>query len=200
MKLIRCAFAVAGLAAALGMVACSGGNGMTNGGKGRVQFVMSSTATAPTVAADTSGGSTTDHTITAANVTFASILARNLDGKLINVTIDLPVTVDLLTLGTGGTFTLPAGFLPPDTYDQLVIVMTKVSLTLADGTVVTIDPPGGGWTSVINVTSPFAVVEGQTTSVTIKFHPDRSFSWLGSSWGFNPEFDCDGHHDGGDHD
>ena len=53
---------------------------------------------------------------------------------------------------------------------------------------------------MINVTNPFTVVEGQTTSVTIKFRPDRSFSWLGSGWGFNPEFDCDGHHDGGDQD
>jgi hypothetical protein len=199
MKHIRSGLALAGLAMALGMVACSSGNDMTNAGKGRVQFVMASSSTAPVVAADTAGGSTTDHSLTAANVTFASILARNLDGKLVNVTIELPLTVDVLGLGTSGTFTLPAGFLPPDTYDQLVIVMTKLELTLANGTIVTIDPPGGGWTSVIPVTDPFTVVEGQTTSVTIKFRPDRSFSWLGDGWGFHPEFDCDDHDDGDHH-
>jgi hypothetical protein len=201
MNPIRSGLALAGLALALGMVACSGTDSMTHGGQGRVRIVMAASNTAPVVAAGTSSGSTTEQSLTAANVTFASILARDLDGKLINVTIDLPITVDVLGLVSGGSFTLPAGFLPPGTYDQLVIVMTKVELTLADGTVVTIDPPGGGWTSVIPVADSFTVTEGQTTSVTIKFRPDRSFSWLGDGWEFHPEFDCDGH-DGsdGDHD
>ena len=38
--------------------------------------------------------------------------------------------MDLLALG-GKDVTLPAGFLPAGTYDQLVVVMTKLELTLA---------------------------------------------------------------------
>ena len=196
MKPINRGFALAGLAAALcAAAACSSGSDMTHGGQGRVQIVMAASSTAPVAPAVTDGDSSTDYTLQAANVTFASILARNLDGELIDVTIDLPVTVDVLSLVSGGSFTLPAGFLPPGTYDQLVIVMTKLELTLADGTVVTIDPPGGGWTAVVPVGEPFTVVEGQTTSVTIRFRPDRSFHWLGDGWGFDPEFDCDGNGD-----
>jgi hypothetical protein len=103
--------------------------------------------------------------------------------------------VDLLGLVSGGSFTLPAGFLPPGTYDQLVIVITKVELTLANDTVVTIDPPGGGWTAVIPVRETFTVAEGQETTVNIKFHADGSLRWLNERWEFNPEFDCGGHED-----
>jgi hypothetical protein len=194
MKPITNKLALAGAAAALCVVAaCSNGSdGITGGGQGRVQFTMSTAGTAPVAASVTDGGSTTDHSLQSANVTFSSILARNLDGQLIDVTIELPVTVDVLGLASNGSITLPAGFLPPGTYDQIVIVMAKLELTLANGTIVTIDPPGGGWTSIVRVAEPFTVVEGLTTDVTIRFRPDRSFRWLGSGWGFNPEFDCDG--------
>jgi hypothetical protein len=166
---------------------------MTGNGKGAVQFVMTSSGTAPVAAVAIGGsGSGTEVTLQSANVTFASILARNLDGQLIDVTIALPVTVDVLGLVSGGSFTLPAGLLPPGTYDQLVIVMTKVELTLSNGTVITIDPPGGGWTAVIRVTEPFTVVEGETTTVDIRFRPDRSFRWLDGEWEFHPDFECDG--------
>ena len=202
MKRIRSVPAFAGLAVALGLAAaCSNGSdAVLHGGKGAVHIVMSSSGTAPVAADVTGSGSTTGQGLKAANVTFASILARNLDGQLINVTIELPVTVDLLGLVSGGSFTLPAGFLPPGTYDQLVIVMTKVELTLADDTVVTIDPPGGGWTAVIPVTDTFTVTEGQTTTVNIKFRADSSFHWLGDAWGYNPQFDCGGHHGEDDQD
>jgi Domain of unknown function (DUF4382) len=199
MKSIRNELALAGLAVTLGIVtACSNSsNGMTQSGKGAVQFVMSASTAAP---ATTHDGSTDDHQLQAANVAFASILARNLDGQLINVTIELPVTVDVLGLVTGGAVTLPAGFLPPGTYDQLVIVMTKVELTLANGTVVTIDPPGGGWTSIVRVTDPFTVAEGQTTTVNLRFR-QGGFQWLNDHWDFNPEFDCrGGNNDQGDDD
>jgi hypothetical protein len=202
MKSISNELVLAGLAVTLGLVtACSNGSDSMQSGKGAVQFVMSASAVAPAaLAATTNDGSMGDHELQAANVTFASILARNLDGELINVTIDLPVTVDVLGLVSGGSFTLPAGFLPPGTYDQLVIVMTKVELTLMNGTVVTVDPPGGGWTAIVPVTAPFTVAEGQTTTVNIKFRPG-GFHWIsGDDWGFNPEFDCDGEneHDGND--
>jgi hypothetical protein len=167
-------------------------------GKGAVRIVMSASAAVPVAPAVTGDGSSADHELRTANVTFASILARNLDGELINVTIELPVTVDVLGLVSGGSFTLPAGFLLPGTYDQLVIVMTKVELTLANDTVITIDPPGGGWTALIPVRETFTVAEGQTTTVNIKFRADGSFDWLDGEWEFHPEFDCDGHDDGDD--
>jgi len=205
MKPSRNGFALAGLAAMLCVVAaCSNGpDSATQGGNGRVQFVMSATAAAPAAPATSSvlhDGPPAGRELQAANVTFASILARNLDGELIDVTVALPVTVDLLGVVSGGAFTLPAGFLPPGTYDQVVIVMTKVALTLADGTVVTIEPPGGGWTAVIPVTEPFTVVEGQTTEVTIKFSVRRLLRWLDGKWDFHPEFECEGGHRGGGND
>jgi hypothetical protein len=203
MKPLRNQLALAGLAVVVGIVAaCSNGsNDLMHDGKGAVKFKMSASATAPVAPAVASDG--TDRSLQAANVTFASILARNLDGQLIDVTIALPTTVNLLELVSGGTVTLPIGFLPPGTYDQLVVVMTKVELTLGNGTVITIDPPGGGWTAIIRVTEPFTVAEGATTTVSIRFHADGSFRWLDGSWQFHPEFDCDGHdddHDGGDDD
>lgn len=197
MRPITSGIALAGLAVALCTVACSNSDNMTHNGQGAVRISMATSGAAPVAAAITDGGSSGGNVPTAANVTLASILARNLDGQLINVTIALPVTVDVLALDSTGALTLPVGFLPPGTYDQLVIVMTKLELTLTDGTVVTVDPPGGGWTAVIPVTEPFTVVEGQTTAVTIRFHPDRSFRWLGHGWGFNPDFDCDNRHGGG---
>ena len=202
MKEIKNRIALAGLATALGIVAaCSNGSdSVMQNGQGAVQFVMSASAVAPaTLAAASREVSSSDHPLRAANVTFASILARNLDGELINVTIDLPVTVDLIGLGTDGSFTLPAGFLPPGTYDQIVIVMTKVALTLEDGTIVTIEPPGGGWTAVLPVNDPFTVAEGQTTTVDINFRAGRLFRWLNGEWEFSPNFDCPGDH-GGHHD
>jgi|ABSQ01.1.fsa_nt_gi hypothetical protein len=199
MKPTRTELALAGLALAFGLVsACSNGsNDMTQSGKGAVQFVMSASAATPAARAATSGGGSSDESqLQSANVTFASILARNLDGELLNVTIDLPVIVDLIGLVSDGTFTLPAGFLPSGTYDQIVIVMTKVELTLANGTVVTIDPPGGGWTAVLPVADTFTVADGQTTTVTIHFR-GGGFHWLNGEWEFHPDFDCHGDHGDG---
>ncbi len=194
---------------ALVLVACSGGaTGTVLDGKGQLRIVVS-TASGTAAASSTGGGSLAksadghlfsdvpspnhehpDLSLQAANVTFSSILARTLDGQLINVTIALPVTVDLLSLGTGKDATLPIGFLPPGTYDQLVVVMTEVELVLQDGTKVAITPPGGGWTAIVGVAAPFTVVEGETTSVTIKFRRDLSFGLGGGGWEFHPRFDC----------
>jgi uncharacterized protein DUF4382 len=196
MKPIRNELVFAGLALAVGLFAgCSNGSNGLMQGKGAVKITMSASATAPVAPAVAGDGSSTDQTLQTANITFASILARNLDGQLIDVTIALPVTVNVLGLVSGGTLTLPAGFLPPGTYDQLVIVMTKVELTLTNGTVITIDPPGGGWTAVIPVRDTFTVAEGQTTTVNLRFHADGSFRWLNGGWEFHPEFDCDSHQD-----
>ena len=86
MKPTRTELALAGLALAFGLVsACSNGsNDMTQSGKGAVQFVMSASAATPAARAATSGGGSSDESqLQSANVTFASILARNLDGELL---------------------------------------------------------------------------------------------------------------------
>jgi hypothetical protein len=200
MKPMNRALVLGGLAAALGIVAaCSNPNDMTQSNKGAVQFTMSASATSPAVLSATGGsGSSSDAPhITAANVTFASILARNLDGQLIAVTIALPTTVDVFGLSSGDPVTLPAGFLPAGTYDQLVIVMTSVALTLENGTIVTIEPPGGGWTAIVQASEPFDIVDGATTDVTLNFRLGGAFHWGNGDWDFFPGFDCDGGNHGG---
>lgn len=200
---IRNDVALAGLAVVLGLVAaCSSSSDMTSGGKGAVQIVMSATspAAANQLASSGGAGARGDRAITGASATFAAIEARNLDGQLIDVTIELPATVDLVGLVTDGAVTLPAGFLPPGTYDQLVIVISSLQLTLANGTIVTIDPPGGGWTAVIGVTEPFEVAEGTETIVNVVFRGDRSFRLLNGNWEFDPHFECGGQRRGGNDD
>jgi hypothetical protein len=199
-------FAVLAAAAiSLAGLACNSSDGASSG-TGQVRFVMAS-ATAP---AGTMG--TTDGLLTVgggdgalspledgddrprlqeANVTFTSILARTLEGQLVPVNTDLPATVDLLGLVNGHEVTLPVGFLPPGTYDQLVLVMSSVELVKQDGTHVTITPPGGGWTSIVNVRTPFLVTEGQTTNIELRFRWWRAFHMEDGHIEFEPEFDCE---------
>ncbi len=179
------------------LAACGGANDARTG---RVSIVLSSTAAAvPKIASPGAGvaecgGSTWDHCLApqAASVTFSSILARTLEGKLVAVTIDLPATVDLLALVNGQEATLPPGFLPPGTYDQFVVVMTQLELTLASGAKIAITPPGGGWTAIIPVSPPFTVAENETTTVALHFRRDLSFVCASGGWEFHPEFECRG--------
>jgi hypothetical protein len=180
-------------------IAGCGGGALDTAGKGRVAIVMSATGgSVATTGSNLSATSTShgscrpDQALQAATVTLSSILARTLDGKLTDVTIELPVALDMLSLATGQGATLPVGFLPPGTYDQIVVVMTKVEVTLLNGTKIAITPPGGGWTAIVPVAQPFTVVEGATTSLTLNFRKDLSFACGSGSWEFHPKFDCDG--------
>jgi hypothetical protein len=184
------------VAVALVMLAACGGESPDTAGKGRVAIVMSASGDAfgsagAALAADSMAHESCAPVLESATVTFSSILARTLEGVLTDVTIDLPVDVDLLALG-GKEATLPVGFLPPGTYDQLVVVMTRVELTLANGTKIAVTPPGGGWTAIVRVAEPFTVVEGETTTVSLRFRRDLSFGCGGGRWTFHPEFECDG--------
>jgi len=125
-----------------------------------------------------------------AQVTFSSILARNLAGELVPATMDLPVTVDVVTMEGGRQVALPDGDLPPATYDQVVVVMTEVQVATHDGTTITMDPPGGGWTSIIQV-CPFEVGGDGTTTVGIQFDLKRAFSWRDNRYHFQPRFECE---------
>jgi hypothetical protein len=115
------------------------------------------------------------HPIQSASVTFASVLARNLDGVLENVEMDLPVTVDIVTLETGRQVQLPEGALPVGTYDQVVVVMTQVEVVLWDGTEVAITPPGGGWTAIAPLCPPVEVLESGTSTVALTLDVRNAF-------------------------
>jgi hypothetical protein len=125
-----------------------------------------------------------------ANATFASLLARNLDGQLIDLAVDLPRTVDLIGLLEGGTVELPMGTLPPGMYDQMVVVITELELVFLNGGKVAVTPPGGGWTSIVRVT-PFEVVEGEVVTIELRFKPRDAFRELGGIFRFFPVFDCE---------
>ena len=108
-----------------------------------------------------------------ANVTLASLLARNVNGELIDLDMDLPTTIDLKALANGNQTTLPAGTLPAGDYDQLVVVMTQVELTFINGGAVSLTPPGGGWTSIVRV-APFTIVDGQDATIELAVPHGRS--------------------------
>ena len=127
-----------------------------------------------------------------ANVTFSSLLARNLDGELIDLDVDLPHTVDLVGLAGGHEVTFPAGTLPPGDYDQLVVVMTQLEAIFLDGGSIALTPPGGGWTAIVRV-APFSVVEGETLTLDLKLRLGKAFRRLDGAFRFFPEFEGRSH-------
>ncbi len=123
----------------------------------------------------------------AANITLSSILVRNLDGLLVNLDMPLPITVDVVQIEGGKTIQLPDGALPIGLYDQVVVVITAVRGVLHDGTIITIEPPGGGWTSIVPI-CPLDVIAGGTTTVGIDLMVRNSFAWGDNHWRFQPRF------------
>lgn len=189
--------------------ACSGSESLLPADHGRVRFVLGGegsalTASGPVAVSaagiaegtsepDQGGGDGHDGNeprrfIKAANVTFSSILARNLDGVLVNVDLDLPVTVDVLTLETGRQVQLPEGVLPEGTYDQAVVVMTEVQVTLWDDTKITINPPGGGWTAIAPLCPPVEVTGSEDATVSLTLEVRRSFMFANDRFHFAPRF------------
>jgi len=167
--------------------------------EGRVKFVLSSgdaVAAASSVQGTTAADGNDDYDrhrnefFASANVTFSSILARNYEVILVNVTMELPTTVDIISMEEGRAVTLPDGDLEPGTYDQVVVVMTEVEGVTHDGTTITIAPPGGGWTAIIPI-CPFVVEEGATTVVGLSLSVRRAFSWRENHFRFNPHFECE---------
>jgi hypothetical protein len=191
----------------IGAVVLSGGcKGVFGSDGARFQVVISrdgGSQPASNVSAD-SAGALADHgdenrylglwRFQTATVTLSSILVRTEDGELVDLDLDLPIDVDVVKIDGGKQLQLPDGFLPSDTYDQVVLVITAVEGTLRDGTIVTIQPPGGGWTSVIPI-CPIEVAEGATTAVGIGLNVRGSFLSVGNWWSFQPRFrslnECD---------
>jgi hypothetical protein len=155
-----------------------------------LQSGVEGTTVEPTLHGDDDDGDRTGW-FQSANVTFSSILARNVEGVLVDVDMELPVTVDVLKMERGKEIQLPPGDLPTGTYDQLVVVMTEVEGTGLDGTVIAITPPGGGWTSIVPI-CPFVVDEGSTTVVGLSFKLRNAFSWRDKKYHFQPGFSCEG--------
>ena len=199
---------VLALALALAGAACSGSDSMLAPNQGRVRFVLGSengpvavSGAAGIAATDLEGNNSTGidplhgdgdgphrPPVKAANVTFSSILTRNLDGVLVNVDMDLPASVDVITLETGRKIPLPEGELPAATYDQVVVVMTTVKVVLWNDTEITINPPGGGWTAIVPLCPP--VVAGTTGPSTVSLTLDVRGAFLASGDGFHfmPKF------------
>ena len=124
-----------------------------------------------------------------ARVTFSSVLARNFDGVLVNVDMELPVMVDVMMLDDGREIALPDGDLPPGDYDQVVIVMTEFEGVTPNGTTITITPPGGGWTAIVH-RCEFSVEDGGETTVSLRFVISRSFGWHKGKYHFKPFITC----------
>jgi hypothetical protein len=192
-------FGVLALGAAL--AGCSNPGSMTDAaGTGRVHMTIGGSATQ---AMGASSAMTLDdgsgRTITSATISLSAIEARNLDGQLVPVTVDLPMDVDLVALIQGGTVDLPDGSLPAATYDQIVVVIRSLHVELSDGTQIDVTPPGGGWTVVVP-TAAFDVVAGQVTTVQLHFRAAGAFQWVDGHLVFDPGFDCDVDHHHGDDD
>ena len=183
----------------VGFTACSAFTGSDDDGNVRVVLSASDQASlAPSLSTDgdddddddgegSSSGRRFLDRLETAEVTFASLLARNLDGELIGIDMDLPQTVDLKALLAGEEMTLPAGSLPAGEYDQLVVVLTKVDLTWQDGGALSLTPPGGGWTSIVRV-APFTIVDGQAATIELEFRLGGAFREFNGTVRFFPDF------------
>ena len=199
--MLQTRFRHAGLLSVLLLAAaCSDSGSMVASGTGRVRLVMGGPQAATAVSADTLSDDS-GRQIESAEIELSSVLARNLDGQLVDVSVDLPMTVDLIGLIQGHSVELPVGSLPVGTYDQLVVVIRSLHVELSDGTHIDVTPPGGGWTAIVPA-EPFDVVEGQLTTVNLRFRAGDAFHWVNGHLEFDPEFDCDTdhHHDGEDDD
>lgn len=177
---------------ALVAVAGCNGDGLFGSNSGRLRVVLSNGGTTAAPALSESANEQGDDShlsawFESANVTLSSVLARNLDGQLINVDLALPMTVDVVKVEGGKQVVLPDGTLPAGSYDQVVIVITAVEGTTKDGTQVTIEPPGGGWTAVVPICQ-LDVAAGSTSTVDITLNARNSFLQSGSHWGFSPRF------------
>ena len=203
------------VAFALAIAACSSNRGESDSRTGNVRVMLTSAPSTTAVASAAGstdalapGGSSSedddDHDgglltrLSQVNVTFSDMLARNLNGDLVDLVVNLPHTVDLIPVINGQDVTFPAGTLPAGMYDQIVVVISHVQFVFLDGGKIDLTPPGGGWTRIIPVQT-FEVVDGQTTIIELRFRPDRAFEDLGGDFRFFPDFDCDTRDDD-DHD
>ena len=72
----------------------------------------------------------------------------------------------------------------------VVVVMSAVQGVTQNGTTITIEPPGGGWTAIIPI-CPFVIEDGETTVVGLQLSVRRSFRWRYNRFHFQPHFECE---------
>jgi len=202
--------ALAALAAVIA-AACGSSDGLLAPHQGRVRFVLGAAESPLALATPPSGVGETraDSAVVSmpdtgsvepgypsyrpipvfrsAKVTFSSILARTIDGELVHVDMDLPVTVDVSLLESGHEIELPEGELPVGTYDEVVFVMRRVEVVLWDHTRITVEPPGGGWTANVPLCPPVEVEDGGTSTVSLKVQVWNAIFWYGDRLHFEPQ-------------
>ena len=186
----------------LPVAACS--DSMGSGGDGNVRVVLTASNQASSLAPALGASSDDDdeghrgdsflERVETAEVTIASLLARNTDGQLIDLDMDLPAVIDLKALLNGNQFALPAGTLPAGDYDQIVVVMTKLDLQLTNGGAIALTPPGGGWTSIVRV-APFTVTDGADTTIELNFRMGGALREINGILKFFPDFEGRHHYD-----
>jgi hypothetical protein len=94
--------------------------------------------------------------------------------------------VDASLLETGHQIELPEGDLAAGTYDEVVFVVREVQVILWDETRVTIEPPGGGWTSNVPLCPRVDVEQGSTSRVSLKLQIWNALFWYGERLHFEP--------------
>jgi len=188
---IACTWIAIGLA---GLVAGCSSDNESSGPKGSLAVAMGATRASSTsgvraAAVTADQGDALSH-VRGAVITIAGLEARMADGTWVPVETGLPVDVDLIALmDAGNVATLPADLLPASSYDALQVRITKVLLTLLDGTNVAL-APGNGWTVLVPVS--FSVVAGQATTVKVTIHGPSSFKFFEGDFSFDPDFDVQG--------
>ena len=184
----------AAVAAVLLTASCSSSGDATGStSKGNVAVTLKATGRVVGAAAGGAGDGSDDGSEgpTAATIVISAASARTTDGTLVPFAGTFPQTVDLLALASsGGSVTLPPDTLPEGSYDAIELWITQASITLHDGTIITITPPGSGWQVLIPVT--FDVVPGQTTTITLNLSCDHSFEFVDGEFEFHPELEVEG--------
>lgn len=179
--------AAALLGAAILLGSCSNTPNMSDRGMMRLHIGATPTTMGGTAPAVTGEDDALSH-LTAATITISSIEVHSTDGTWVPVASGLPVTLDLLAImNSGGSVSLPADLLPPGTYDAIQLGITKLDLTLTDGTMISVTPPGAGWT--VNIAVTFTVVAGQATDIQLNVHCGGSFHLLNGEFEFDPQID-----------
>jgi len=118
------------------------------------------------------------------NVTFSEVKihAANAGKESGWHTLELQAqTVDLASL-TNVSELLASGNVSAGKYTQIRIVVTAVTGTMANGTVVNFTVPSGK----LKTTHPFNVTADHTETLTLDFDLSRSISYDASGWKFKP--------------
>jgi hypothetical protein len=179
-------------AAGLALLAASCSSSDQNAAnKGKLSMAL--TASGTTAAPASSGGVAADSTQgpKSATITISAAQARDDSGNWVDIGGTYPVEVDLVALQQNGqTYTLPPDLLPEGHYTAIQLTISGVNITLQDDTQIAITPPADGWLVLINVS--FDVTAGQETTVMLNLHMDRSFHYVGGTFEFDPDVECDG--------